>query len=82
MAMPMLFGTHLWSLWIWLSVRQYQGVLDHVGYHELPCFLDPFSYIPGVGGTKFHDDHHKYFNYNYASCFSIIDEIMKTNYIK
>ena len=40
-------------------------VLDHIGY-ELPWYLDLLSCLPGVGGTKFHDDHHKYFNVNFA----------------
>ena len=39
-------------------IRQLQGVLDHTGY-EFP--YDPLAIVPGVGGTKFHDDHHKYF---------------------
>jgi methylsterol monooxygenase len=72
---PLLFGLSLPSLWLWLSIRQLQGVMDHVGY-ELP--FDPLHRIYGVGGTRFHDDHHQFFNGNYASCFSIIDDVMGT----
>jgi methylsterol monooxygenase len=79
MTLPLAIGMHLHVFWLWLCIRQYQGVLDHVGYDDLPFFLDPFSIIPGVGGTKFHDDHHQYFNCNYASCFSIIDIIFGTH---
>ena len=57
-AGPLLFGFKLREFWLWLMVRQWQGIMDHVGY-ELP--FDPFRYIPGIGGTEFHDDHHKYF---------------------
>jgi len=73
----LLFHMPLRYFWIWLAVRQLQGVLDHTGY-EFP--FDPLAMIPGVGGTKFHDDHHKYFTKNYASCFSFIDDIFGTRY--
>lgn len=75
MAGPMIFGFSLHTLWVWLTVRQWQGVLDHIGY-KLP--VDPIGWIPGVGGTEFHDLHHKHFLGNYASCFSFIDDIMGT----
>ena len=68
------YGMHRISFWTWLGVRQLQGVLDHTGYD-----VDPFEYIPGVGGTRAHDDHHKYFVKNYASMFSIIDDIFGTS---
>ena len=56
MVGPVFLGMNLRTLWVWLAVRQWQGVLDHTGY-ELP--IDPIGWIPGVGGTKFHDNHHK-----------------------
>lgn len=73
---PLLFAMELRIFWLWLVVRQWQGVLDHVGY-DLP--FDILHYIPGIGGTKFHDDHHKYVTMNYASCFSIIDDVFGTS---
>lgn len=84
MTVPLAVGMNLKVFWLWLALRQYQGVLDHSGYEGLPFYLDPFSSmsglrIPGIGqiigGTKFHDDHHRLFDGNYASCFSIIDSI-------
>ena len=54
---PALFGFSLHALWAWYVVRQWQGVLDHTGLH-LP--IDPIGWLPGVGGTKFHDEHHQY----------------------
>lgn len=74
---PVLFGFTLGQLWCWLAVRQLQGVLDHTGYS-----IDPIAWLPGVGGTKFHDDHHKYLTGNYASCFSFIDRLAGTAYKK
>ena len=75
---PVFFKMSLVELWLWFILRQTHGVLDHIGY-ELPWYLDLLSCLPGVGGTKFHDDHHKYFNVNFASCFSFIDDFMGTN---
>lgn len=75
---PILLGMDLETYWIWLCVRQWQGVLDHIGY-ELP--FDLCTWIPGVGGTSFHDAHHKHFTANYASCFSFIDDLFGTRYV-
>ena len=72
-----LYGLPIRTWWCWLALVQLQGVMDHTGY-ELPGFLDPFARLPGFGGTKFHDDHHKYFMGNYAAAFSIIDDVMGT----
>ena len=80
MSVPLLLRMHIHVFWIWPAIRQYQGVLDHVGYERLPFILDPFSLCPGIGSTKFHDDHHKHFNYNYASLFSFIDVAFGTDY--
>ena len=86
MFVPVILGMNRKVYWIWLAIRQYQGILDHCGYEELPLLLDPFSFLSNVGqgqlfgGTKFHDDHHLHFDCNYASCFSIIDTIMGTHY--
>ena len=75
----LVFHMPLRYFWTWLAIRQLQGVLDHTGY-EFP--YDPLAIVPGVGGTKFHDDHHKYFTKNYASCFSFIDDIFGTRYVE
>jgi len=72
------FGLPVYTWWVWLALIQFQGVMDHTGY-DFPVPLDIFGLIPGCGGTKFHDDHHKYFTCNYAACFSIIDDIMGTS---
>jgi len=66
---------HGW--WVWLAVVQWQGVMDHSGY-ELPAPFDVFAFLPGFGGTKFHDEHHQYFLGNYAAALSVIDDVMGT----
>eukprot|EP00658_Telonema_sp_P-2_P017287 TRINITY_DN16698_c0_g2_i1.p1 TRINITY_DN16698_c0_g2~~TRINITY_DN16698_c0_g2_i1.p1 ORF type:complete len:154 (-),score=23.92 TRINITY_DN16698_c0_g2_i1:175-636(-) len=74
---PIVFGFGREQLWLWLVLRQWQGVMDHIGL-ELP--MDPLCWLPGLGGTKFHDQHHQYFNANYASCFSFIDDLFGTRW--
>jgi len=73
---PVFFAMPLKYYWMWLAIRQLQGVLDHTGF-DFPW--EPLGLIPGVGGTKFHDDHHRYFKANYASCFSFIDYMFGTD---
>jgi sterol desaturase/sphingolipid hydroxylase (fatty acid hydroxylase superfamily) len=80
MTVPLILHMNIYVFWAWLSIRQYQGVLDHVGYENLPFWIDPFSHLPGGGGTRFHDDHHKHFTCNYASLFRIIDVFFGTDY--
>ena len=49
---PMVAGVSIVEFWIWLVVRQWQGVEDHTGY-ELPW--SPTHWIPFMGGAEFHD---------------------------
>mmetsp|Transcript_88867 Transcript_88867/g.162954 ORF Transcript_88867/g.162954 Transcript_88867/m.162954 type:complete len:310 (-) Transcript_88867:178-1107(-) len=72
------FGLPVHALWIWLGLITIQGVFDHSGY-DLPLPFDIFGMLPGFGGTHFHDDHHRYFNCNYAAAFSMIDDFMGTS---
>ena len=70
---PLVFGMNRQMFWLWLIIRQIQGIMDHSGLD-----LDPIGWIPGVAGTKFHDDHHRKIVGNYASVFSFIDDIAGT----
>ena len=72
-----LYGLPLHAWWVWLSIVQLQGVLDHTGF-ALPHPFDLFALLPGFGGTKFHDEHHQYFHGNYAAAISWIDDFMGT----
>mmetsp|Transcript_10175 Transcript_10175/g.22053 ORF Transcript_10175/g.22053 Transcript_10175/m.22053 type:complete len:191 (-) Transcript_10175:76-648(-) len=72
-----LYGLPIYAWWCWLALVQLQGVMDHSGY-DFPAPFDCFAMLPGFGGTKFHDEHHKYFNGNYAAAFSVIDDVMGT----
>ena len=72
-----LYGLPVRAWWCWLALVQAQGVMDHSGY-DLPAPLDCFGMLPGFGGTRFHDDHHRYFTGNYAAALSLIDDLMGT----
>jgi methylsterol monooxygenase len=72
------YGLNLKTWWAWLALIQVQGVMDHCGY-EFPWPLDLFGCLPGLGGTAFHDDHHRLFTCNYAAVFSVIDHIFGTS---
>jgi len=71
------FGLPVHAWWLWLALIQIQGVMDHSGY-ALPLPFDVFAMLPGFGGTRFHDEHHQYFNGNYAAALSVIDDVMGT----
>lgn len=78
MTGPLLMGMSLEELWMWLAIRQLQGVLDHTGY-DLGLLEPGFGMLPWIfGGTPFHDEHHRRFNGNYASCFSFFDDLFGT----
>lgn len=70
-------NTHVGVFWLWLIVRQLQGIEDHCGY-DFPL-LSPSSWSFGVlGGAEFHDAHHERQVGNYASCFPVIDRVFGT----
>jgi len=73
------FGFTLEEYWCWLALRQLQGVLDHTGYGIPWTEFPGFGLFPLVfGGTEFHDEHHRQFRGNYASCFAFIDDVFGT----
>ncbi|ONK76897.1 uncharacterized protein A4U43_C02F980 [Asparagus officinalis] len=55
---PAIRGPHLFSLWLWMSVRVLETVGAHSGYH-FPW--SPSNFLPLYGGVKFHDFHHRGF---------------------
>lgn len=75
---PALFARHLLELWVWLVVRLLETVEDHSGY-ELPW--NPTNYIPFWAGAVHHDFHHKEFDGNYASVFTIWDRVFGTDVV-
>ena len=88
-AGPLLLGLPRRSFWVWLVLRQWQGIEDHCGYElpfapsallqrcraALPASLSARMASASMlwGGSGFHDAHHAKFNGNYASVFPAID---------
>eukprot|EP00937_MAST-01D_sp_MAST-1D-sp2_P001434 g1434.t1 len=75
---PLLLAAPRQTFWLWLVVRQWQGIEDHCGY-ELP--FAPSRFAPSLfGGAPFHDIHHSKNMGNYASCFPFIDDLFGTRF--
>lgn len=71
----LMFRPHLYTLLIWVAVRQWQAMSVHVGY-DFPW--RPSRWLPFLGGARFHDRHHRRFNRNYAPTFVWIDRLLGT----
>ncbi len=72
----LLLTNHLFFVWAWLFVREMQTYEVHSGY-DIP--FSPTKLLPFYGGARFHDYHHEAFNANYASTFTILDQIFGTS---
>ena len=70
-----LLRPHLFTVLVWVVVRQWQAVSVHVGY-EFPW--RPSRFLPFLGGARFHDRHHRRFNRNYAPTFVWMDRLLGT----
>uniref|UniRef100_A0A7S1XA58 Fatty acid hydroxylase domain-containing protein n=1 Tax=Compsopogon caeruleus TaxID=31354 RepID=A0A7S1XA58_9RHOD len=72
---PALVGPHLFTLWIWLLMRQYEAIDIHSGY-EFPWNIN--RYFPFYAGTAQHDLHHFRYSGNFASVFTWCDQLYGT----
>jgi len=71
----LLIRPHLFTVLVWVVVRQWQAISVHVGY-EFPW--RPSRFLPFVGGARFHDRHHERFTCNYAPTFVWFDRLLGT----
>lgn len=71
------FCNHLILIWAWMAMRLLETIDVHSGY-DFP-YLNPLNLIPGYGGARFHDFHHKNFNGNYSSSFVWWDKLFGTD---
>jgi methylsterol monooxygenase len=70
---PLLVGSHIYAMCLWLCLAVLVVVLHHSGY-DVPC-----DYLPGTGSlSHFHDYHHKTFTKNYG-LLGWLDELHGTN---
>jgi plant 4alpha-monomethylsterol monooxygenase len=72
---PVLLGSHVVTLWVWVAVRQWEAAAHHSGL-TLPPRL--FRRIPLYDGPAHHDFHHSKFIGNYAGFFSWTDRLFGT----
>jgi 4-alpha-methyl-delta7-sterol-4alpha-methyl oxidase len=75
---PLLLGAHVYVVWIWIVIRQFEAADGHCGY-DLP--YNPMRLFPLYKGPIYHDFHHARFNGNYAGFLPYLDGLMGT-YIK
>ncbi len=72
---PILLGSHLVVVWIWIVFRQWEAAEGHSGY-SFPW--NPSYLIPLYGGTEYHDFHHAKFHGNYAGFLGYLDGLFGT----
>eukprot|EP00245_Coleochaete_scutata_P005211 TRINITY_DN18583_c0_g2_i1.p1 TRINITY_DN18583_c0_g2~~TRINITY_DN18583_c0_g2_i1.p1 ORF type:complete len:290 (-),score=54.70 TRINITY_DN18583_c0_g2_i1:772-1599(-) len=76
---PAITGPHLFTLWLWMSVRVIETVEAHSGY-DFPWSFAKF--FPLYGGADFHDYHHRLLytkSGNYSSTFVYMDWLFGTD---
>ncbi|WP_052486946.1 sterol desaturase family protein [Gordoniibacillus kamchatkensis] len=72
---PVLLGSHVVTVWIWIVFRQWLAANEHCGY-EFPW--NPNHLFPFYDGASFHDYHHSKFKGNYAAFTGLWDRIFGT----
>ncbi|KAF0686716.1 Aste57867_21558 [Aphanomyces stellatus] len=76
MTGPLVFGSHIVCLWVWLVFRLLEGVESHSGY-DFPFGLR--TLFPFLNGPVRHDYHHEKFDCNFGSMFGFWDWICGTD---
>lgn len=75
---PLLIGAHLYVVYIWIIIRQFEAADGHCGY-DLP--KNPVKLMPFYHGAVYHDFHHARFKGNYSGFLSYLDKFMGNTYI-
>ncbi|CAN6471647.1 unnamed protein product [Victoria cruziana] len=76
---PAITGPHLFTYWLWMSLRVLETVEAHCGY-DFPFSLS--KVLPIYGGADFHDYHHRLLytkSGNYSSTFTYMDWLYGTD---
>ena len=75
-VLPMLLlRPHLFTLLVWVAVKQLQAICVHSGY-QFP--FRPSRFLPFLVSAGFHDRHHRRFNRNFAPNFVWLDRLLGT----
>jgi sterol desaturase/sphingolipid hydroxylase (fatty acid hydroxylase superfamily) len=72
---PWLVGAHLYVLWIWIVIRQFEAADGHCGY-VFPW--NPGHIFPLYQGAGYHDFHHSQYQGNYAGFLPYLDRFWGT----
>lgn len=75
---PLLVGAHLYVLYLWIIIRQFEAADGHSGY-DIP--YNPVKLIPCYHGAIYHDFHHAKFKGNFSGFLSYLDGWMGNTYI-
>lgn len=78
LLVPILIGAHLYVVFIWVVIRQFEAVDGHTGY-DVP--YNPAHYLPLYEGPAYHDFHHARFKGNYAGALPYLDRFMGKTHI-
>jgi len=75
---PIIVGAHIYVVWIWVIIRQFEGADGHIGY-DIPW--NPAHLFPIYKGPVYHDFHHAKFKGNYAGFLPYLDEYFGKTHI-
>lgn len=67
---PLLVGAHLYVLWMWIALRQFEAADGHSGY-VFPW--NPGHLLPLYEGAGYHDFHHSQYQGNFAGFLPYLD---------
>ena len=76
---PILVGAHLYVIWAWVIIRQFEAADGHMGY-DIPW--NPARLFLIYHGPVYHDFHHAKFKGNYAGFLSYLDRFMGHTHVK
>lgn len=76
---PILLESHIYVVYIWVIIRQYEAVDGHAGF-DIPW--NPAHWLPVYEGPVYHDYHHARFKGNYAGALPYLDRFMGNTYVK
>lgn len=72
---PLLLGAHLYVLWLWIVIRQFEAADGHCGY-VFPW--NPGHLLPLYEGAGYHDFHHSQYQGNYAGFLPYLDRFFNS----
>ena len=72
---PLLLGSHLLTIWLWVVFRQWEAAEGHCGY-AVPW--SPTRFLPFSDSSLHHDFHHSRVRGNYAGFLAIWDRVFRT----